>query len=297
MRITVYLLSRDRASLLEKNIKRFLKLNLSYINLIVSDNSKDIKEIKKLQQKYKKIKFLFRGGKILLSQHMKICFENDISSDLLFFSHDDDIVELNFFKHIVSAFKKYPDSIAYATSSINFYDNKNFQDKAMPFNDKKKYIHMYSSELFKRWVDIDEGYIAPFSSYVYNMKLIRNINFRPPNFLEGGHFFDTIFLYNLSKENPITWINQPLIKIRIHSSSITSMLSFDYKFFYNYCLKKDEFNKYIVLLRKFRKINLLNKIQKKGFNYFNLFNLKIIFFCILQSKFVRSKIIKKILLK
>ncbi len=296
MKITIYLLSRDRTLLLEENIKRFLKLDLSYINLVVSDNSQNNKEIKKLQQKYKKITFLFRGGEILLSQHMKICFENDTFSDLLFFSHDDDILDLNFFKQIVSAYKKYPDSIAYATSSVSFYDNKIFKDTVLHFKDRKKYIQIYSEELFKRWIDIDKGPIAPFSSYVYNMNLIRDINFKPPNYLEGGHFFDTIFLYYLSKKHSIIWINQPLIRIRIHHGSITSMLSFDYKFFYNFCLKKEEFRKYIEILSKFRKINLLNKIQKKGIKYLKLFNLKIIIYCILNSKYIRSKILKKILL-
>ena len=252
--LTVVILSRDRPNYLEQTISCILKQTFKPNAIIVSDNSVQSKTIKSIEQKYKNIKFIYRGGLLSWTQHITKVI-SECESDFIHIAFDDDLIQPEFLKLTVNELNHNPDISAVATNGILFKENKIIKNYF--FKIKKNSLIIEAKNLLIRYLDKDLGGVAPFSSYVYRISSLKNQSTSIfPRYSEGRNYADTIFLYRLSSYKKILWLNRNLIKVRDHPNTNSYNSGVDYKAF-------------IISLRKLKITDINIEIGIKKYRFFN----------------------------
>lgn len=71
--------------------------------------------------------------------------------------------------------------------------------------------------------------VSPWCSYAYNASLIHGLF---PDFLRARNYCDATFLAEVVERGPLVWINEPLIRTRVHEGSLSHYSGVrDYKSF------------------------------------------------------------------
>jgi hypothetical protein len=212
-------------------IESILCQTVNNYKLIISDNSTNKNLYTLIQEKFKEIEYISWFPGITAAEHfMEVRKLIDTRYFVLF--HDDDIMEKNYVSEIINKFKEMPNIAAIGTNGyfIDYYGNKNSTKKIFE-SSKDNLLIKNSIEILNRYLTDDAGGAAPFSSYAYNTKLIMNVFM---DWSMGRAYFDTIFLSEIARENPILWINRPLILVREHDIRISNTCGVrDYKAFVN----------------------------------------------------------------
>lgn len=260
MELTIILLCHNRPQMAVLAIDSILCQTIKNFKLIISDNSTNKDLYNLIQEKYNEIEYISWFPGITASEHfMEV--RKLIDSQYFVLFHDDDIMDTDYVREIINKFKEIPNVAAIGTNGIfiDYEGNQNFPKKI--FKSKSdNLIFENSIEILNRYLTDDAGGAAPFSSYAYNTKLIQNVYM---DWSMGRAFFDTIFLSEIARENPIIWINKPLVLVREHAIRISNTCGVrDYKAFIN--LVKNKYKKIPkYYIEEYRLVHLYFELKRR----------------------------------
>jgi len=278
--------SNNRPLLLEQCIEYFIQNNYPRKNIVIFDNSSEnyrlkinkIANIHQLQLVQNKTKSL--------GEHFVYAL-NLCDSDYVTFFHDDDLINIDYYEYLknIELFLEKRNSISINLNGYHFENNKIPIYKNVLWNSDNDVFKILKKNLIERYLDNDRGGIAPWSGYIYNLKIfkkkiieiINNLNLNNP-------YFDTHLILQLLDYGDIYWINRKAYLIRLHEGSISYKTLSAYKSFINFVnlnypliekksIKKYRYRNLLAFLVKKKKLNLL-KINLATYLFFNSSSLR-----------------------
>lgn len=227
--LTIVLLCRNRPGLAEETIRSILKQNSKAYQLVVSDNSTNFDMQELMRQKFPDVIYKRWGGHLSHFQHVTQAISLTQTRFLTIF-HDDDHMEPDYATAIIDAFKVHSTAGAIACNSYVMNAQGVRQNGRLMFSQESK-VHTFCNgrEIVLRYLDIDQGGIAPFNCYAYNLPVIRGLS---PDEGASRHYTDTVFIAEVADRAPVIWLNTPYVTTRIHPHNISHACGArDYKLF------------------------------------------------------------------
>ena len=251
---------------------------------------------KKIEKKISEsIKFIYRKGNLDIFEHFRVNFY-ETKSNYLLILHDDDFLDTNYLLHIKKFINENPNFGLVATNGYyftNINEQENFK-QIFKIDEKTINYKLIEKKILYKYLDYDLGGVAPFSSYFYNVRKVRNSQIVLPSLSRCGYVDDAAFLIQSTKFLELYWINKKIIFIRRHNKSHTLISLLDYKLFVSYVSQKFEKNlELVVKLKKFRFFCFLSNrrpITKKNIKIY----FKVCIFLLLKSSYFRYLIFNKI---
>lgn len=248
----IYILSHDRPDFILQciqSVERAAK-NITDVEIIISENSPntyiaDFLAKENIQSVIKKRKHYMTG-----IDHINYCL-NEARADVIKYVcifHDDDLMEENFIKKTINAFKDNPNTAAVAFDISN--KKKFYAIKALNKNDIANSIFSVNSK-----------YTIPFPSYTYNLDIIKNEELKR----SIGKHCDAEFILRLANKGKILIIGSSQMKTVVHPGSDSYSESI--------ALRRLLINE-LILNHNFKKLNFKNYriayiLRKKRFNNFS----------------------------
>lgn len=265
--LTVILLCHNRPDYACESIKSILNQSTSAFDFVISDNSsnRELHDLVKINFPLLKYNSLFPG--ISAIEHFRKVISTVATPYFVMF-HDDDIMEPEYVRTILKQFSLTPYAAAVATNGIMI--NSDGEQIKMGvtgnlniFVNSKKTIFFHEKTNFVlQYLAGDFGGAANFSSYAYNTELIKGIY---PDLSKCRFFFDTIFLSQIIERGPIFWINESLVKVRSHDSTISSSCGVrDYKSFISFISKQFGNRIKSIYIDEYHFANLYVALEKRG---------------------------------
>lgn len=287
------ILSNNRPQFLEQCIEYFIQNNYPREKIAISDNSSERFKFKifKLASKHQ-IK-LFQNTTMSLGEHFAYAL-NLCDSDYVTFFHDDDLINLHYseYKKNVDFYFKKKETISINFNGYHFETNKVAKFKNVLWKFSNQELKVSKEKLIKKYLDNDEGGVAPWCGYTYNLglyknkiiKIINNIDLKDP-------YFDTYLILQMLDYGEIYWINLKAYLIRLHEGSISFNTLNSYKSFINFVeLNYPHIKKKTVRMYRYR--NLLVFLAKK--NKFKFLSIKLATYLFFNSISLRKLMLKKI---
>ncbi|WP_156485126.1 glycosyltransferase family 2 protein [Synechococcus sp. MIT S9508] len=265
--LTVVLLCHNRPRFAVEAIKSILNQSTCAFDIVISDNSsnKQLQEIVNIDFPSLQYKSWFPG--IPAIEHFRKVISSVVTPYFVMF-HDDDVMEPEYVETIIKQFSVTPHAAAVGTNGIMINSHGTrikrgvtgnthvfaASDKNIFFYDKHKFVLQYLAG--------DFGGAANFSSYAYNTELIKGIY---PDLSKCRYYFDTIFLSQILDRGPIVWVNEPLVRMRNHDTTISSSCGvLDYKSFIAFV--SSEFGNRIkqIYIDEYHFTNLYVALEKRG---------------------------------
>jgi glycosyltransferase involved in cell wall biosynthesis len=220
--LIIYILTCDRTDLLRETLESFIAASIPTSLFIVSDNSKSDETKKHMEINYPNVNYIKCVPNLLAIDHFNKIL-NEVKSDYLMMFHDDDLILPGMIKRCLEELKIRPELSAIATNAYIIKGLKKTSDYF--FKSTGHLTKISNSEMLAlRYMQLTEIGTAPFPSYIYAVKKIRNIRL---NSDLGGKYCDVAFLLEVVKRGPIVWINDPLMFYREHLGSDSK--SFDFR--------------------------------------------------------------------
>ena len=228
--IQFYILSRNRSNYLRVTLDSVLKQNHSSIKfeIIISDVSDNDDVCKMIDRDYaqKNIKYIKRNEVLSLIRHIQLVV-SELDSEYAVIFHDDDVLHPDYM-NVMSSFLNNNNNSVIGCNGVNFKDNildpKNFQNSKLRIKNLSSTITFYNEKDFLERYLPGNGGNAPFPSYMYRTKYLKEIMLNPPFRISGpgeNSTADVILVSSLLKYGSILWIEKPLVYYRIHSSNIS----------------------------------------------------------------------------
>jgi len=238
-KLTIILLCRNRTEYALTALKSILDQNNSSLKIIISDNSTNKIFMSLVAERYPNVRYKSWFPGINQIEHMQEAIKL-VETPYFTMFHDDDIMETDYSTAILEQFRLNPTAVAVATNGITIRPDgtqitKNKIGSQYNFRKIEDLIEFTNqSDFLRQYLSGDCGGAAAFCSYAYNNELIGDIRPEPSI---AGNFFDTVFLTKLIRRGPIIWLNRPLVRVRVHHETVSSLSNLDYKIFVNYVRK------------------------------------------------------------
>ena len=236
---------------------------------------------------------MFQNSTMSLGEHFAYAI-NLCDSDYVTFFHDDDLINLHYseYKKNADFFFKKKETISINFNGYHFRTNKVAINKNALWKFGNQELKVSKENLIERYLDNDEGGVAPWCGYIYNLrvykteiiKIINNIDLK-------DHYFDTYLILQMLDCGEIYWINLKAYLIRLHEGSISFNTLNSYKSFINFVkLNYPLIKKKTVKIYRYR--NLLVFLVKK--NKFKILSIKLAIYLFFNSISLRKLMLKKI---
>lgn len=265
--LTVVLLCHNRPVFAVEAIQSILNQSISTFDVVISDNSsnKHLQDIVDIDFPSLEYKSWFPG--IPAIEHFRKVISSVVTPYFVMF-HDDDVMEPDYVRTILRQFSLTPNAAAVGTNGIMINSDGSqiemgvtgnthvfaSSDTNIVFREKNKFLLQYLAG--------DFGGAANFSSYAYNAKLIKGIY---PDLSKCRYYFDTIFLSKMLERGPIVWINEPLVRLRIHDTTISSSCGVrDYKSFISLIANEPGTRIKQIYIDEYHFANLYVALEKRG---------------------------------
>lgn len=222
-------MSHNRSVLAVNAIESILNQSEKDFRFVVSDNSsnKELEEVMKSRFPEVEYKSWFPG--MPLSEHFKEVIAL-VDTPYFVMFHDDDSMEPDYIKRILEAFKKEPHAAAIAANAWKMDKEGNkIADETFFVSSNQTETIVSESDLLCRYLAGDFGGTSAFPSYAYNTELIKGLF---PDYVKWKNYCDTLFLVEVVGRGPIIWISDPLVRVRVHDSNVSTDSGVrDYKLF------------------------------------------------------------------
>ena len=140
-------------------------------------------------------------------------------------------------------------------------NNKVIYDGHVFNSSKDILVFKDKNSILSRYLAWDSGGVAPFDSYAYNLSKIKDLEL---DFSRGRHYCDTVFILDVVSKGEIIWINEPLVKVRLHKGQVSEVCDVrDYKSFITTMINesKNDIDQFSIDEYRFR--NLLYSLRKR----------------------------------
>jgi len=266
--LTVVLLCHNRPGLAVEAIKSILNQSTSAFDIVISDNSSNRKLHDIVNSDFPSLEYKSWFPGISLIEHLRKVITSVVTPYFVMF-HDDDIMEPEYVRTILKQFSATPHAAAVGTNGI-MINSVGTQIMSGPTGNAHVFACTDDNSIFReknkfllQYLAGDFGGAANFSSYAYNTEIIKGIY---PDITKCRYYFDTMFLSQILERGPIIWINEPLVRLRIHSGALSSSATgvLDYKSFINLIPK--EFGNEIeqIYIDEYHCTDLYATLEKRG---------------------------------
>ena len=265
--LTVVLLCHNRPSYAIEAINSILNQSNSSFDFVISDNSSNTQLREIVHNNFSALNYKSWFPGIPVIDHFQWAFSS-VSTPYFVVFHDDDLMEPEYVQTILDQFNATPSAVAVATNSITINSlgvpsKKRFSRHITSFVSPRRNITFREKHKFvQQYLAADLGGTANFSSYAYNTELIKGIY---PDLSKCRFYFDTLFLSRILERGPIIWINEPLVRMRCHDTTISSSCGVrDYKSFIS--LTSKEFGNKIkqLYIDEYHFTHLYVTLEKRG---------------------------------
>ena len=238
--LKIVILSHNRPDYLIESVQsvveasRFLPKEIDCL-IEVSDNSDNDKCFNAISGKFKEVNIVSRIPVISPLNHFKNVI-SEADADFLVIFHDDDIMETNF---LVNLFNLIIQDNSIAAVAGNAYYMRSSRITKSTFLDKKLNLTAIDTldQLVNCYFRYDKQRIAPFPSYMYSVKCLKQVNL---DYIDIGKHGDVALLMEVLNFGKILWTHDIVMNYRLHGSNDSGVFSFfDNLNLYNY-LKYDK---------------------------------------------------------
>ncbi len=210
--ITVFLSTHNRPQLALESLKTLLNQSYDNKKIIVSDNSSDnYTEIflKKNFHEFNEFRYIKRPN-LDPHDHFNLLID-EIETEYCMFFHDDDLLESDFIEKALKKMEKNK-NISCVGGNAKIIDSKGnfirFLNRPIFFHD----LFIDSNEqFFDHYFNYKPRLPAPFPSYIYRSKFIKNIS-------SSAKHLDVEFISRTIKEGNILWLKDICMSYRVHRS-------------------------------------------------------------------------------
>lgn len=216
MSLTIFILCYNRPDFAKESIQSVLTQTCQQFNLIVSDHSTNSAVEEMVCQNFPNITYIRRPSSLKHLEHFNLCIRETKSTHYCLF-HDDDILLPNYVKEMLQLIECHQDAAAFACNA--YLENYGEIEKHLSFLSHKRVEVIRSpKQLAQRYFSRNQSGIAPNPSYIYNKKIIGELQF----IVDGGKYADVSLLLDIAQIGQIVWLNKPLMTYRIHGHNLGS---------------------------------------------------------------------------
>jgi glycosyltransferase involved in cell wall biosynthesis len=222
MRAQLIISTRNRPEFLIKTIESALTQTVPFERIIVSDNSSKSAAQRKLMEKVisrfadaKSLSFYRTNRDLSPHEHFQFIQHKFIPSDnsLSVVFHDDDEFLPDFHSSIIKIFNKNKRIVAISCNAKIIDVNLSTEMNLMRTKKEGGTLIHSKHQFFDYYLNFNSMAPAPFPAYCYRSHLLKKINFSSDY---GGKYSDVAGLSQLLDHGQIFWLNNTLIKYRIH---------------------------------------------------------------------------------
>lgn len=217
--VEIYIMLRDRIEYLDEAVESVIAACDKNTSIIFSDNSEFSNVGKYVLSKWPNIKYIRRNSLHVLDHHNVILSECE--SDYLVMFHDDDVMMSNYVTEMRKLIAE-GDFVAIGSNAMMIDCKSQF---IRPFirNIRHSIVLKEPCQLASRYLSLIGDDPAPFPSYIYNKKKLKNLIF---DVSRGGRLNDSIFLCNLLSQGQIAIHSSCLMNYRVHKGNGYSTVPF-----------------------------------------------------------------------
>ena len=275
------ILSRNRPNYLSVTLDSVLKQNHSLIKfeIIISDVSDNDDVCKMISRDYaqKNIKYIKRNAVLSNMRHMQLVV-SELDSEYAVIFHDDDVLHPDYMSIMPSFLNNNNTSVVGCNCMIfndNLSDPKNLSDSKLGMHNLLSPIKFNNAKDFLERYLPGNGGIAPFPSYMYRTKHLKETMLNP-SFRIGrpgeNITADVLLVSSLLKHGSILWIEKPLMYYRVHSSNLSVKKNIPETFALLNYMKKNGVDKHSTELIRFRVMFWKKWILEEGNFFFKLYH-------------------------
>jgi hypothetical protein len=217
VKIIIAIVTKDRLNYFKQALESVINQDTEYLyDIYISDNSEGDDTQNYVLKNHQSIRYIRRIPNQSSAEHFQnIIDECKYKSNYFTLFHDDDLMESNYVQKMVEMALECPDFSALGSNA--FYMRNDRVTSKFFFRSNIKYIKIDNKqELIKYYFETTSIGISPLPSYLYNSKYIDK-NFIDSN--DAGKYGDVTFLTKLVSVSAIYWLNQPLMKYRLHANN------------------------------------------------------------------------------
>lgn len=212
-RTTVYILTRNRTSLLRHSLNSVLAQNVP-VNVVVSDNSQGTDTQEMLREEFPFVARVWRNPPLSAHEHFKAVL-SEADTEFLVMFHDDDVMLPNFVRTMQSRLMSDSLAVAAACNAGKLKMEKLAQGSVMG-NFKQLHRLLLPQDMLEYYFRKGEIGPAPFPGYMYRTVATRGLSLDRQH---GGKYSDVSFLLKLLERGPIVWLPDVLMHYRYHDAN------------------------------------------------------------------------------
>lgn len=253
----IFITTRNRPDFLLKSVNSIICQNYSDFEIIVSDNSTDIKT-KELFNKLKnpKLKYIKRIP-CSANEHFNLILK-EASADYFMMFHDDDIMMPNMLKTYNEYIFKYSNQDILAISSNAYLIKKNKKTKILFKKKQNSNILVKDQNHFVELL-LNKKSINPFPGYIYNLKIKKKEIVFKGNLC--GKYADIAMLIDIASVGEILNIDEALMYYRTHDNNDSKINDFKNRNkLIQYIINKTTFTMKDNLIIRYRLYNIYNEL-------------------------------------
>ena len=212
--LQIILLSRDRPNYLREALRSALSQSGERIEVIVSDNSESEDVSSMLAIEFPTVRCIRRKPTLSSFEHFHAVIDS-ATADLLVMFHDDDVMLDGYVRKLRNCLDADPTLAAVCCDAIIMREGKPTKERFGMCRRTGLRIHL-PEELIQEYFSLSPKGPAPFPGYMYRTASIQGLYLDP---LQGGKYSDVSFLLKVLQRGSFIWINEPLLKYRVHSQN------------------------------------------------------------------------------
>lgn len=212
-KVTVFLLSSNRANLIGQTIDSIAVQNDKNFRLIVSDNSSNNEVEKLVADKYSNLSYIRRAPRLPALDHFKTVL-SEVESEYFVIFHDDDIMHEDYIRRMVDVLDQDP-ALAAVGCNAQIMKDDNFTRRIFFRQHESKKILRGNEALIAPYLKFLDR-VAPFPGYMYRTEKVKGLFLDAS---EGGKYSDASFLMKVAERSAVCWLKDPLMYYRFHSGN------------------------------------------------------------------------------
>lgn len=219
-KLTIFIQCYNRPVYAKLAIESVLRQTNMAFRLVISDNSTNDELYRLVHAEFPTLEYRRRIPSLPALDHFNISI-SEVDTEFFCLFHDDDLMEPGYVESMLNTISLYPHAVAYACNAVTIDGEVERKGSFFESRDRHIIIRNPRALMGRYFSRFPNGY-APFPAYIYRSSVVRNIPLDPQT---GGKYSDVTWLFEISKNGPIVWDSQKLIRYRMHTANDSNLES------------------------------------------------------------------------
>lgn len=219
-KLTIFIQCYNRPVYAQRAIESVLHQTNQDFRLVISDNSSDDELYRLVQSEFPTLECRRRVPSLPALDHFNKSI-SEADTDFFCLFHDDDLMEPEYVDAMLKTIELHPHAVAYACNAVTIDEEVVRKGSFFESGDKHVIINNPRALAGRYFSKYPNGF-APFPAYIYRSSIVKKIPLNPQT---GGKYSDVSWLLEISKNGPIVWNSQQLIRYRMHTANDSNLES------------------------------------------------------------------------